>query len=222
MKIFLAPRSNETSYKNFISTIEGGIDYSVVEPYLSEEGRKILSNEEKLFAWGTKESKGTSWGKMETGDLVLFYKGRDGNEREGKFFYAGRVLYKQHSKDLSLALWPPKVGEKPWSCVFFLGNLKEVYIPITEIADIAGYSRSFVVQGFMPLNYLGVQKIIEKFGSIERFVDYYSKVGERKARTLKSEITDLDHLDERLKNIERSLEDIKDILRGTAGKRPSN
>ena len=40
MQIFLAPRSNETSHKHFLSTIENGVDFSVVEPYLtgSEHG----------------------------------------------------------------------------------------------------------------------------------------------------------------------------------------
>lgn len=52
MNIFLAPRSNEISYKNFLSTIENGLDYSIVEPFLDEEGKKILSTKGKLFAWG--------------------------------------------------------------------------------------------------------------------------------------------------------------------------
>ena len=42
MQIFLAPRSNETSYKNFLSTIESGLDFSIVEPYLTDEGKKLL------------------------------------------------------------------------------------------------------------------------------------------------------------------------------------
>ena len=38
MRIFLAPRSNEISYKNFLSTIEHGIDPAIVDPHLDEEG----------------------------------------------------------------------------------------------------------------------------------------------------------------------------------------
>jgi len=51
MNIFLAPRSSEVSYKSFLSTIENGVAYAIVEPYLSEEGKKILRNEDKLFIW---------------------------------------------------------------------------------------------------------------------------------------------------------------------------
>lgn len=39
MKIFLASRSNETSYKNFLSIIESGVDYTLLEPYL-DKGNK--------------------------------------------------------------------------------------------------------------------------------------------------------------------------------------
>lgn len=120
MQVFLTPRSNETAYKNFLSTIEGhGVDYAVVEPYLSDEGKRVLSGSDRLFAWGTKETTKTSWDKMQKDDLVLFYKGRENEEVEGKFVYAGQLLFKQHSRELGLSLWPPKPGEEPWTCVFF-------------------------------------------------------------------------------------------------------
>lgn len=174
MKIFLAPRSNETSYKNFLSTIENGLDYSIIEPYLEQEGKKKLSGQSKIFAWGNKESKKASWEKMENDDLILFYKGSEGSEKEGKFLYAGRLLYKQHSKDLGIALWPPKPGEEPWTCIFFLKDLSPVYIPISDIRGFGEYDPGFDrIQGFMPLNKEGVNKIIAKFGSDDAFLDHY-------------------------------------------------
>jgi hypothetical protein len=172
--IFLAPRSNETSYKNFLSTIESGVDPSIVAPFLNEEGRRILGSQAKLYVWGNKESKKSSWDKMGTDDLVLFYKGREGNEQEGKILYAGKLLYKIHNKDLSLALWPPKPHEEPWSCVYFLKDLEPVYIPISEISVNAGYSKGFFVQGFQPLSEKGVNYIVERFGSFDQFVKHYS------------------------------------------------
>lgn len=177
MRIFLAPLSNETSYKNFLSTIENGVDYTVIAPHLSDEGKKLLSASDKIFAWGNKETKKSSWAKMEKGDLVLFYKGREGKEREGKFVYGGRLLYKQHSRKLGLSLWPPKPGNQPWVCIFFLEDLMPVCIPTSAIADFAGYSRNFVVQGFMPLNEEGTKAILEKYGIIEKFLAHFS--GER-------------------------------------------
>jgi hypothetical protein len=72
-------------------------------------------------------------------------------------------------------LWPPKTGEEPWTCIFFLGELQPVYIPIGEVAAFAGYSpTSFIVQGFMPLNQEGVERILAKFGTLEQFLAHYS------------------------------------------------
>ncbi len=192
MRIFLAPRSNETSYKNFLSTIENGVDFSIVEPFLTDEGKKLLSNAGKLFVWGNKETKKASWDKMEPDDLVLFYKGREGSEKEGKFLYAGKLLFKQHSKELGLALWPPKPGEEPWTCIFFLKELQPVYIPITDIAEFGDYARNLVIQGFMPLNETGTKKIIEKFGDLDGFLKNYSaspKKEEGDLETSSNEIT---------------------------------
>ena len=175
MQVFLAPRSNETSYKNFLSTRENGVDYQVVAPYLDEEGKEILRPLGKLYAWGNKETRKSSWDKMGIDDLVLFYKGREGNEREGKFVYAGRLLHKQYNKDLGLSLWPLKPGEEPWVCIFFLRDLKPVNIPISVIADAADYSKGFVVQGFMPLKQEATRKLMQQFGSVERFLSAYTR-----------------------------------------------
>lgn len=175
MRVFLAPRSNETSYKTFLSTIENGVDPAIVEPHLDDEGRRRLAAKKRLFVWGNKESKKASWDRMQLGDLVLFYKGREEGEREGKLAYTGALVHKQHSRELGLALWPPKKGQQPWTCIFFLEDLRPVHIPISEVADYAGYSRNFIVQGFMPLRDEGVQKILKRFGSLAKFLDHYSR-----------------------------------------------
>jgi hypothetical protein len=111
---------------------------------------------------------------MEPADLVLFYKGREGNEVEGKFVYGAKLLFKQHSKDLGLALWPPRPGQEPWTCIFFLRELQPVYIPLSDIKKFAGYSNNFVVQGFMPLDELATDKILKKFGTVDSFLKQYS------------------------------------------------
>lgn len=176
MQIFLAPRSNETSYKNFISTIEGGVDYSIVEPYLDPEGKRLLNKGNKLFAWGCKEGKRTSWEKMRPGDLVLFYKGKEYKESEGKFIYAGRLIYKQNSKDLGLSLWPPKTGQAPWSLVYFLTKLIPIFIPLSHIVNYSGgYSKNFIVQGFMPYSDEGTKNILSKYNSFEKFLSKYAR-----------------------------------------------
>ena len=67
-RVFLAPRSNEQSYAHFKSTISVGIPYNAIKSHLDNEGKKILSKQSKVFAWGCVESLKSRWDKMVFGD----------------------------------------------------------------------------------------------------------------------------------------------------------
>ncbi len=110
---------------------------------------------------------------MRDGDWVLFYK-------SGEFVYADKLYYKQESRDLGLALWPPKPNEEPWICIFFLKDLQAIKIPLDGIRDAAEYSKGFIVQGFMPLNDEGVYTILERYGTVDNFFKKFSIVVEEK------------------------------------------
>ena len=173
-RYFLAPRSNETSYKNFLSTIENGVDVSIVQNFLEGETSKALLVKEKIFVWGCSDSKKNSWDKMKIGDVVLFYKGASGKYTEGRFMFAGRVVHKQYSKKLSDVLWPPKADGTSWSCVFFLDSLSPINMPISFLQSAAKYLKSFDrVQGFMPLNETGTKVFNKKFESYEALLGFF-------------------------------------------------
>jgi len=168
--IFLAPRSNETSFENFESTILGGRDYSFVEPYLNEAEKKVLSKQAKVSVWGNKASLQSRWDAMEPGDFVLFYA-------RGAFYYSARVVLKKYSEELGAKLWPPDEDGKPWPCLFFVDNLKEVNIPIKVVQELAEYEPTWDrVQGFMRLRDSGISAIISKFGSVEFFLNQSPEV----------------------------------------------
>jgi len=162
--IFLAPRSNETSHENFESTIITGRPYSFVEPYLSEEEKKVLSKYESVKVWGTKEGLKSRWEKMSPGDFVLFYA-------KGFFNYSARVVLLKHSEELSKKLWPVDENGEPWPCLFFIDNVQEIKISLKVVQELAGYKATWDrVQGFMRMQDEGPQAIVEKFGSIESFL----------------------------------------------------
>jgi hypothetical protein len=164
--IFLAPRSNETSYKNFTSTILEGRSYEYLSPYLTGDERKVLSKYQgiNISIWGNKESLRGRWEKMEPGDLVLFYK-------DGAFYYSARVVLTKYDEKLGKALWPVDKNGKPWPCLFFVDKLTEINIPVELIQELAEYAPTWDrVQGFMRLNDHGVEAIKNKFGTLERFV----------------------------------------------------
>ncbi|MCK9209056.1 MAG: HNH endonuclease [Salinivirgaceae bacterium] len=168
--IFLAPRSNETAYENFESTIIGGRPYGFIEPFLDEKEKTILSKYQIISIWGNKESLMSRWEKMQPGDFVLFYA-------KGIFYYSARVVLTKYSVELGTKLWPLDENGNPWPCLFFVDDLKEVNIPIKTVQELAEYEPTWDrVQGFMRLNDEGLQAITEKFGSIETFLNQKPEV----------------------------------------------
>lgn len=167
-RIFLAPRSNESSYDNFQSTIRHGFKFDKIAQYLDERGKKVLSKETRLYAWGSGESQKSKWLQIKKGDYVLFY-------RKGNFVMVGEVIHKQFSESISDALWPrlEKYGNRAWPCTYFLNNLRQIDIPISLINKLAGYKENFVLQGFQALNTAGHEHILEKYADIDDFIDFY-------------------------------------------------
>lgn len=168
--IFLAPRSNETAYEHFQSTILSGRPYSFVEPYLNEKEKTVLSKYETVRVWGTKENLRSRWEKMEPGDYVLFYG-------KGVFYESARIVLIKHSEELATKLWPLDNDGSSWPCLFFVDNFKEVNISIKTVQELAEYEPTWdKVLGFMRLNDKGLQAITQKFGSIETFLNQKPEV----------------------------------------------
>jgi predicted HNH restriction endonuclease len=162
-RIFLAPRSNETAYKNYMSSMQGKpLDDFL--PYLSDEEVLELRGNERYFVWGCQPSLRARWEKMELGDYVFFYA-------QGRFISVGRLKFKKYSEDLALSLWPKSADSgEPWSCVFFVEDVQEINLPLSEFNDITGYSLK-ALQGFMQISSEeAVNRIIAKYGSTDGFV----------------------------------------------------
>lgn len=132
-----------------------------IKDFLDKEGTEILSKEDKIFVWGSGESCKSKWDKMQKGDYVLFYV-------KGVFKYAGELIYKKFSSELSDAMWPRKKSGTPWSCTFFINNITDIYIPLKEINEIAGYKMKSLL-GFQMLCNKGLLKIYDKFESPDKF-----------------------------------------------------
>ncbi len=167
MKYFLAPRSGEKSYENFKSTIKNGIPFEVISKYLNQEGVKKVGGEEVVYAWGNRESRKTRWEKMSDGDTVIFYANK-------RLVMAGEVYFKQHSRELALAMWPPDENGNPWEYTFFLRNLKYISIPIKVFNSIATYEPKFIVQGFEQITDTHMESILNKYDSIEAMINEFS------------------------------------------------
>lgn len=174
--IFLAPRSNETAYKNYISSMQG-VPKARLEKYLNDPDKIVLQHTDTIHAWGCQPSLESRWSQMQYGDYVLFYA-------RGKFVSVGELIFKKKSEDLALALWPrSKETNEPWICVFFVDKLVEIDLPLEDFNKITGYNLP-AVMGFMPVR-KGMEQIVKRFGDVEGFV-----------QTLKSglQLSDIDEL----------------------------
>lgn len=161
-QIFLAPRSNETAYKNYISSMQGR-PKAELEQYLSAAELNSLSELDSIHAWGCQPSLEGRWASMNLGDYVIFYA-------RGKFLSVGELIFKKKSSELALALWPrSKDTNEPWSCVFFVDKLVQIDLSLEDFNQLTGYNLT-AVMGFMPVR-TGIEKLEARFGSVEGFIE---------------------------------------------------
>lgn len=158
-RYFLAPRSGERSYDNFVSTIKHGVPYARIEKFLNEDGRGILRKQEVIYAWGNRKGKSAEWSRMQPGDTVIFYAHKT-------FVVAGEVIFKQHNPDLALAMWPPDENGNPWEYTFFVKNLTYFKIPLSHFNFVSGY-RYPAIMGFTEVRDSAVEGVVNHYGSFE-------------------------------------------------------
>jgi 5-methylcytosine-specific restriction endonuclease McrA len=163
-KIFLAPRSNETSYKNYVSTLQVGRFPSDITPLLTPAEAGVIGAEERVFVWGCQPSLENKWRNLEEGDYVLFYA-------KGKFISIGEVYLKTFNETLARKLWPVNTEtSKPWSCLFFVKNLRDINVPVSQFREMTGY-RFDRVQGFMRVSDKYFREILSRYGSTDNFMN---------------------------------------------------
>jgi predicted HNH restriction endonuclease len=164
--IFLAPRSNETAYQNYISSMQGK-PRSEIAPFLTGEELEQLGDRQRFFIWGCQPGLKSKWDKLELGDYILFYK-------QGKFIAVGELLFKKYSEALAEKMWPKnEETNEPWSCVFFVDNLRDISVSIQNFNEMTAYNgksgyKFDRVQGFMRVDKM--DQILQKYGTADNFI----------------------------------------------------
>lgn len=162
-RLFLAPRSNETAYRNYQSSMQGK-SFEDIAPYLTPTEARSIRGKNTYFVWGCQPKLKGRWDKMRPGDFVLFYA-------QGRFISVGRVLFKKQSEDLALSLWPKsRTSGEAWSCVFLVDDVQPIDFSLKEFNAVTGYELTSV-QGFMPVSSEeAFSNIILHYGSIDNFI----------------------------------------------------
>jgi len=187
-QIFLSPRSNETAYQNYQSTLEVGIPTTEILPYIDESGHKILSNYETCYIWGATKGKQAYWNKMKINDYILFYS-------KGVFVQSTKVLYKTFNEELALKLWPRSTDGKPWSYIYFINNEYSELINFnkSEFIKWTGYKQNWILQGLSRIGDNKLKKILENFENTDEFINYinftFSKISKERLLRLEKALT---------------------------------
>ncbi|HBV88091.1 MAG TPA: hypothetical protein DEF42_15890 [Desulfosporosinus sp.] len=112
---------------------------------------------------GTTIANENKWLRIKSGDIVLF----SANKR---IFSSGIVTDKLHNKNLAKELWGMNDDNQTWEYIYFLKDINEQNIEITEFNQAVGYASNYVIQGFSVLDGEKSAKAIEDLGLIQNMI----------------------------------------------------
>jgi len=214
MKIHTLPCSGGQAGLNYWHTVDSLDDGK--KPVLGKELLKYwtqqdlanfpISPDDKFAVWGVTDGKKNinknKWLRMASGDLVLFYGGRE-------FFSVGKVIYKTTNLDLAMYLWGPNnlnFDGVEWLNIFLIDDIRDTRIPLETFNKIMGYAPNYIVQAYQVYDELTSEKIIEGL----ELGDWDSPISYDKSKSLQERLSNLVQTDS-LSNATRRLE--QSILR---------
>jgi len=160
MNVFLVPGSPENIERSIIDGVELN-EMDIRDPSLKEKLAEHYGNE-KIKLWALKESIQNRWALIEKGDYVLFYC-------RGRFTHVAKVSFKYPFKDepdqvnngryLAESVWGRDVDGSTWPYLFFLEDVREINLPLSDFNRLTGY-RLNAVAGFMRMR-SGTSAIID-------------------------------------------------------------
>lgn len=134
---------------------------------------ELPSMNKEEIRWGITELSSSTFHKINNDDHIFFYC-------NGKIIGIGKVLKTFIDKELSIMLWGVNQhkfkGTTYWSNIVSFSNYNSVFYPFEEIIRMGNYSDKFSIRRVIQLNSVGMQNIIERFGSEDGFVKHVLKI----------------------------------------------
>ena len=171
--LFRITASNPEAYQHYIETIEKGFPLESIKEFLSPKQYETLNHiygGKLIRAWGATPGSGNTrtWEKMEVGDPLLIY-------RKGNFEYYAFVTFRIHDQGLAKHLWGINAEGQTWEYVYFLDKLTEISVPRKVFNELLSYEENFQPYGFSLTDLTKAKTLIERFGSLEGFLNYLSE-----------------------------------------------
>jgi hypothetical protein len=165
INIFFAPVSSGALYFNFEKSVLKGIEKTV---FGTETIKYLNPSDANVKLWGIRDAKKTTYNRTKVGDLVLFYK-------EGNIIGYSKVHSLFIDEELSKKIWGifenNQRGERySWSNIIVFEDFHNCNIPFTKFNELANYNDRFSIRGYLEFRKEAVEKLINDFGSFEKFV----------------------------------------------------
>lgn len=109
---------------------------------------------------------------MAPGHWAMLYVG------DGKFPFLLRVAHKARSRTLAQHLWQSDDEGKTWELMFFFDTIRAVDLGIDDVRASLGYGDDWWPQGLQYPTPDHQATLLEKFGSIEAFIELASEAKE--------------------------------------------
>ena len=133
---------------------------------------KASNNNKNDLIWGITELSKSTFEKINSEDYILFYN-------KSLIIGVGQILKTKTDKILSKELFGTYEhkykGILYWSNLLYLSKYCPIKIDFDFFINIGDYSPKFSVRKLIGLNQLGDKKIIEKYGSYDKFISYLTK-----------------------------------------------
>lgn len=166
MNIFVFTASNKEAQKHLQDSILKSVDENIVKEYLSNDIIADIKSKKKFegfYCWGAVPGKSNerNWGQLKENDYVLTYY-------DQKIHLYAKVIHKIRNYELAKRIWGKLPDGKTWEYMYFL--TKPIRLnKIIKTIDVSEYLQS-QFQGFSKIKDSKVNKIINDFSSIEKFL----------------------------------------------------
>ncbi|MEB9879438.1 P-loop NTPase fold protein [Bacillus cereus] len=159
--VILQPTGNKIAQNNYHSTIRNGIEITNIKSFLESKDLEVLSKIYKdgiIRVWGITPSSPNikQWDKIQRGDVALFSANK-------QIFASATVTYKIHNLELAKHLWGEMENGGSWEYIYFLDEVKNQSIDLSDFNRLLNYEEGYVIQGFRVLDQEKSNIIIEEF-----------------------------------------------------------
>ena len=140
MSLFCFPCSNSVAYDHYLNTVKKELTIADISDVVNKTNLDdIVDNVGNSFRlWGVVpgENNLQSWGQLNPGDIVVFY-------RKHKIIASCKVKYKISNKDIALKFWDVNDDNQTWELLVFLESFEE-----RDIICNRANGENIIYQGF--------------------------------------------------------------------------